>query len=377
MALFDWLTDNGYDIPEASVPLLMEYIDDGTYFLALKLQQDRGTGEIQPVVLRYEELKPCVPIKLTAIATVPDMPITAYVLADRRARPSNYMATEPDLDDPGFWLGTESYANAVSRAVDDAGGQAFVTDYAGATPALSLAIPSVDDLRTETDPGQFLMRLRERGFTGDTQLLGILIRHIPPPDGVEPTQFYNCLTNGFCGSEYDAYIASLAFDPEAFVDDLETAIVEPRQNAQDLVDGHAQLTRLFTTMSAEEMTLDPLFDLDADVPEVSNVHRATRVTECTSDYFEFHAPVKLVLPSGAEHVVQEGIAYLGDDEAYCDDRRGGMYGPYVDPERARATAARRGIELGGGGGCSVSGGAGGLGLAFLVVLGVFFARRRR
>jgi hypothetical protein len=375
-ALFAWLTDNGYDIPEASVPLLMEYIEEGSFFLALKLQQDRGTGEIQPVVLRYTERKPCVPIKLTAIATVPDMPITAYILGDRRARPSNYMATEPDLDHPGFWLGGESYPNAVSRAVDEAGGQAFVTDFAGQTPELFLAIETIEDLREETDPGQFMMRLQERGFLGDTQLLAILVRFIPPPDGATPQQFYNCLTNG-CVGVYDAYVDSLDFDPNALVDALNEAIVEPRQNAQDLVEAHAQLTRLFTTMSAEEMTLDPLFDLDEDVPEVDNVHRATHLTECSPEYFQFHAPQKLILPSGAEHVIQEGIAYPGSDEAYCEDRAGNMYGPYVDVERARATAARRGIELGGGGGCSASGGAGGLGLALLLGFGVLFASRRR
>lgn len=234
-ALFDWLSDNGYDIPEASVPLLMEYIEEESFFLALKLQQDRGTGEIQPVVLRYTERKPCVPIKLTSIATVPDMPVTAFILGDRRARPSNYMATEPDLDDPGFWIGGESYVNAVTRAVDDAGGHAFVTDYAGQTPDLSLSLESIEDLRMQSDPGQFLMGLQERGFNGDTQLLGILVRNIPPPDGVAPNQFYNCLTNGFCGDEYRAYIEALEFDPNALVDDLNEAIVEPRDNAQGLV----------------------------------------------------------------------------------------------------------------------------------------------
>ena len=68
---------------------------------------------------------------------------------------------------------------------------------------------------------------------------------------------------------------------------------------------------------------------------------------------------------------------LGTDEQYCEDRYGGMYGPGVDPGRARATAATRSASLGGGGGCSVSGGAGGLGLAFGVGLLLIVAARRR
>ncbi len=317
------------------------------------------------------------PIKLTAIATTPDMPITAYILADSRARPMNYMSTEPDLESPGFWIGGESYVNAVSRAVDDAGGQAFVTDYAGQTPELALTVMSIEDLRAQSDPAEFLRILQGRGFTGDSQLLAILLRFIPPPDGATPNQFYNCLTNGFCGGEYDAYIAGLELDPNGLVDALNEAIVEPRQNAQDLVEAHPQLTRLFTTMSADEMTLDPVFDLNEAVPEVDNVHRATYRTECSPEYFEFHAPQKLILPSGTEFVVQEGISYPGSDEQYCEDLAGGMYGPYVDLDRARATATQRGIHLGGGGGCSASGGAGGLGLGLLFAFGALAIRRRR
>jgi len=376
MALHDWLTENGYDIPAASVPLMQDYVDGGNFFLALKLQQDRGTGEIQPVVLHYNERKPCLPIKLTSIATVPDMPITAYVLGDHRARPSNYNSTEPDLDHEGFWLGTESYANAVTRAVDDAGGQAFVTEYAGGTPSLSIGIAEIEDLRMVSDPGFFMMRLQERGFSGDSQLLAILLRHLPPPTAEESNWFYNCIVNEWC-MDFDGYLETLEFDPNALVDALNEAIVEPRNDAQAMVAAHPQLTRLFTTMSAEDMTLDPLFDLDEDVAPVDNVHLATQLTECSADYFQFHAPQKLILPSGREVVTREGISYPGSDEDYCLDREGGMYGPSVDVDRARATAATRGVSLGGGGGCSAAGGTGGLGLALLAGLGILVSTRRR
>jgi uncharacterized protein (TIGR03382 family) len=113
------------------------------------------------------------------------------------------------------------------------------------------------------------------------------------------------------------------------------------------------------------------------VPEKSNVFTATRITECSGDYFAFHAPERLVLPSGREVVTREGIAYPGTDAQYCDDMEGGMYGPYVEPGRARATAAMRGVLLGGGGGCSASGGAGGIGFAILAGLGLVFGGRRR
>ncbi len=381
-ALQTWLTDNGYDIPEASVPLMMDYIADGSFFVALKLSQDAGVGEIQPVVLNYMEQKACLPIKLTAIATIPDMPITAYILGAERARPLNYMSTEPDLDSEGFWLGSENYMAAVSRAADDAGGQAFVTEFAGATPSDSfyLGIMEIEDLRTVTDPATFVMNLQSRGFTGDKQLLALLLRFVPPPESIaaDPNGFYNCIVNDWC-HDYDGYLETLTFDPNAFVDALDAAIVDPRNHAQELVTTYPQLTRLFTTMSAEEMTVDPLFDLDPSVPEVSNIHTAVRVTECSPEYFSFDAPEKLVLPSGREVQLREGIAYRGTDEQYCDDRAGGMYGPGVDPGTALATATARSARLGGGGAsCSAAGGASGVGFAIVSGLGLlFFARRRR
>ena len=40
------------------------------------------------------------------------------------------------------------------------------------------------------------------------------------------------------------------------------------------------LTRLYTTLSADEMTLDPMFSYNPDLPEVSNVHAADAYWDC-------------------------------------------------------------------------------------------------
>ena len=57
-----------------------------------------------------------------------------------------------------------------------------------------------------------------------------------------------------------------------------------------MVDGHDYLTRLYTTMSADEMTIDPEFVVDPGLPDVSNVHdEAVWITECDRDHFDWTA----------------------------------------------------------------------------------------
>ncbi len=377
-----WLTDNGYEIPESAGAELDHYVALDHYFVALKLLKDRETGEIQPIVLTSENNEPCIPIRLTRIATVPDMPITAYFIADQRVRPLNFMMVQPDLDDFGLWTGETRYFDAVTRAVDDAGGHAFVTDYAGDVPTISIGMDPIEDLRSVTEPGPFLRELQSRGFNGDSQLLGILLRNLPPPDGYDAQMFYNCLTQGWCETDADvvAHLEAVGFDPNGLVDDLDRGIVAPRNQAQDWVDAGEHLTRLFTTMSADEMDEDPMFMRSAELArEHSNVHEAVQHVDCSEEYFRWTAPTRLVLPSGRERVLQEGVPYYGSDDEYCEDRYGGDFRPGMPTERLREVSDERGVTPGGGALCSASPVSTGFGAAALLGLGAaaLFWRRRK
>jgi hypothetical protein len=55
---------------------------------------------------------------------------------------------------------------------------------------------------------------------------------------------------------------------------------------------------MYTTLSAEEMTLDPVFTFNADLPDVSNQHTAERVIECQPDLFQADAPWRIELENG-------------------------------------------------------------------------------
>ena len=365
-ALYTWLNDFHYLIPESARPEIDQYIANGSYFVALRLQKDRATGEIQPIVLHYTNGEPCIPLRLTKIASVDDMPIRAYFLGSTAMRSTNYTMLTPDLtDDEGLFLGTRSYDSVVTNAVDDAGGRAFVTDYLGATPTVSLEIASLEDLRTTTDVKMFLAQLQSRGFVGDSQLLSLLGRFIPPPEGAEPTNFFNCLVNSWC-SEHDAYLLALGFRPSEFVDALNEAIVMPRAHAQALVARHPKLTRLYTTMSAADMTEDPVFYPSPAAREVSNVHTARMITECAPQYLAYQAPQKLVLPSGREIRTREGIVYSGSDESFCGAR--GAIPLHRESRFSGLCSASSGM----------TGGAGGaLAFAAMTVVAAVLRRRRR
>jgi MYXO-CTERM domain-containing protein len=78
---------------------------------------------------------------------------------------------------------------------------------------------------------------------------------------------------------------SPVYDPEtwdgpAFAAALEERIIGPGEHAFDLLNQQSYLTRMFTTISPEEMTEDPLFHENPDLPDVSNQHSATRWLAC-------------------------------------------------------------------------------------------------
>lgn len=358
-----WLRDNEFDIPAAAEPLVADYIAARHVFVAIRLIGGRSAGEIQPLTLRYAEGQPCVPIRLTAIAATMNMPITTYFLADSFVAPSNYSLVTPDFAEARLWGGGLSYQDYVARLIDDAGGQAFVTDYAGAVPAVSVILPDVEDLAERSDPASYLRALFDRGFASDTQLLGVLGRFLPVPEGQTAMGYYNCLSRPFGGSaESCGYVEG--FDPAALTAAIETQILAPRRAAQEMLARHTRLTRLFTTMDPSEMSLDPLFRVDAGLPAVSNVHVATVVTECSDEYYDGEAPTRLDLPNGASAPRTPGTPYRPAAE-WCT-------ASFLLPPGTHAAAAS-------GGGCTVTRGTSSRAAlaALALALAIAIARRKK
>jgi hypothetical protein len=306
-ALFDWLAANDYTIPDAALGLVEPYVlmGDQMHFVAFKLQKDASVGEIQPVLLRYVDDQPMIPIQLTAIATQPNLGVTVGLLGGARAVPENYLHVEINEARIDWLSSGDNYDALIDDAMDEAGGQAFTTEYAGPTTPFSGAFFAEGRLQTARlatidDPAAFVDAVQQEGFAADPQLLDVLERFIPVPaelaaQGVDARTFFNNI------GSYASYLEGRAFDAAGCADELESRIAAPLRHAQALFDRLPYFTRLHTSLSADEMTVDPVFAFNDDLPTVSNVRRASARLACdpgTPDLSS--APVIVTLDDGRQ-----------------------------------------------------------------------------
>ncbi|MCA9660759.1 MAG: DUF2330 domain-containing protein [Myxococcales bacterium] len=375
--LFDWLNDNGYAQDDDAPPILAEYLSEGYFFAAAKLIHGAGVDELQPLAMTYEGDRPCVPLRLTRIAAAEDMPIRVFALARERAAPTVYkhvVLNQALLD----WIqGANNYFDVVIQAIDEAGGQAFITEYAGtsnvvsqgglydtrwnasifagATPVTNGGYSVIDALTS-----QGLMECFDFGECtyNHPMLLPLLRNYLPTPPGVAENDFYECL------SCFEELIDDVAWDGAKFAADLDARIIQPGKHAVDLLNTWPYVTRMLTIMSPHEMTADPEFVTNPDLPDVPNAHTATRNIPCEGSdkvvfdderelllevdgsWTSFEAPfaerVEVIAPAGAPQVdVDNGEAI--DDAIRASNKRF----DYDNGTRANCSVRAFGRSLGG------------------------------
>ncbi len=311
--LIKWLNDNNYVQPKETEALIDVYAKQDYVFLALKLQSDKAAGDIAPIVLTVEEVAPCLPIRLTKLAASADMPIVTWTLGDHRAIPKNFLhvvLNEATID----WMNPGSnYKNVVSKAVDQAAGHAFVTEYAKKYDKAFANRFASDDwipqqLEGIKDPGKFLQALMQEGYPRTSQMQDLIRKYIPKPalyKDVSDAEFYNCIQNASTWGECPKYIAAVAgqtFEPVPFAQEIQVMIVEPLAKVQGAFDEKTWLTRLYTTVDPDEMTKDPIFAFNADLPEVDNVHTAQAEPICKPGSTKPHQAI-LTFANGTETTI--------------------------------------------------------------------------
>ncbi|GMV43562.1 MAG: hypothetical protein AMXMBFR64_52780 [Myxococcales bacterium] len=288
-ALTKWLSANGYDQPDIAKPLIAHYVAQGNVFLALKLQQDKGAGDIAPIVVKFQsDDGACVPLILTQIAAQADMPVYAWILDAGRTVPKNFFHVVLNLAHIDWlgvgWQGAASnYTDVVTKAVNEAEGHGFVTDFAGPSDLMKEQLwwpgrfDQIDTLLTKTEPAEFYNAMLMVGIPVNAQTQALIRKHIPTPPGWDKSdqEFYCCL------DQYKSYLDTLPFDAAAFVHDLKKVVVEPAKAAQELLDSRPYLTRLFTTVSPDEMDRDPIFLVDTELPDVPVLRTALGVAQCS------------------------------------------------------------------------------------------------
>ena len=319
--IFDWLNKNNYVQPAESKPLLELYAAEKYLFMALKLQKDKGAGDLAPIVVTLDESSPCLPLRLTRIAAAADMPIVAWVLGKSRAIPKNFLHVEIN-EGAVDWLNPGgNYKSVFNQAVDQASGHAFTTEYAQKTQGgkcYGQAQPNCwknrfanaswepKQFAAINDPGEFLRQLLQKGYPRTTQMQELIREYIPKPAAYAKTsdqEFYGCVQCQGCTQEpcagIKAAVAKQTFDPVKFALALEENIVEPLAKVQAQFDIVPYLTRLFTTVSPPEMNKDPIFAFNPDLPDVDNVHTAKAEPICKAGTNQAHK-VLIKLDDGHE-----------------------------------------------------------------------------
>ena len=392
----DWLTENGFFIDEAGAALLEPYLEGGMNLLAFRLTSGNDVGSIRPVTITFGPGLASIPIRPTAVAAVADMGVMVWVLGEERAVPVNYMSLE--LNDALInWLNPSStYNDVVNAAADEAGGQGFVTEMAGTSAPLVETIYGSFErdawARVQSTPwthreGELLSTVLGQfgGFDGTRDALAATL---PLPVDVDLETLLACVS---CYYPYDDMDID-GFEPSAFIAAMNRLAIEPMARARAMFEGQPYVTRLYTTMSAAEMTRDPAFDFNGNLGDVSNVHNAERVIECSPSISTAEAPWRVALPSG-ETVRGRGTAWpftagTGGMPANARILRIGNEGEGAVIEDNGAVIAAALVDHNvtvpvpsvptGGGSCSVGtrGSAGPL-LAMLAFASLGFARRRR
>ena len=299
-----WLGDNGYDVGGTAPELLGGYLSAGMNLLAFRLQKDRGTGDIRPVTMTYRSALPMIPIKLTAVATAPDLGVATWIAGPARAVPTNYRTVEVneariDWVNRGF-----NYLSLLGAAVDEAGGQAMVTEYAQPTDATAL------NLWTQSDDATW-MAVRDRDYSGREAALvrdvmfafngwdgmsAVLSRLVVPRlDGSTLLQLQACPT---CILPGQGTGPLPGLDAAVFLAAIDTEVVRPLRDVADSLTSRAYLTRLYTSLSADEMTVDPTFAWNTTLPTVSNVHTRARTVQCSPALTVGQAPWTIELLDG-------------------------------------------------------------------------------
>jgi MYXO-CTERM domain-containing protein len=407
-----WLTENGYDVTPETGEVLGPYLANGLNLIAFRLQKGQSSGAIRPISLEYEAPKMAIPIRPTSVAANEDMPVLVWVLGKDRAVPTNYRGLEINELLIDWFNPSASYGKVVTAAANEAGGQGFVTELvADASNYVSVVQPSEEDLaQVFAQGGAFEDRMESivRQLGSWDGFLETASSHVELREGITMEEFVSCSYCYFHPGDYGDYEIELGFggasaieegisadDPiyntnlDALEASLRDTVIQPLIDAGELLASFDKITRLYTTMSADEMTKDPIFEFNPDLGDVSNIHTAVQKmadpNECDNQNWT------ITLEDGTE-VYGEGNVWphsLDKTELSANARIlqfSTSGSPVVVTDLAEENLAEhKDTDAGtppaseGKGGCTVTPGPARTSLSWLAglaLVGAFFARRR-
>jgi hypothetical protein len=329
----DWLADNGFASTSLANDVLGSYLKNGLNLLALKLQPGSEARAIRPVSVTYDSDSPSIPIRLTAIAAKEDMGIQVWVVGPSQAVSDNYRSlviNDARIDWQSarkFKVGTlpsggvgpfgeyvskpDNYAAVVTAAANEANGRGFVTELGGPASQFRDKVwaqvdrDTFNTISTQTYADGIDAILNASGnYGGWDGWSEAVAGSVELPEGVTVAELVR---------NPEPYRGRVAVDTTKFFELLEKLTIAPVADTAALLYAAPYLTRLYTTMSADDMTVDPTFDYNFDLAQVSSVHIALQQVECSSELNPEDAPWRMQLPQGGL-VSGEGASWpVADD----------------------------------------------------------------
>jgi MYXO-CTERM domain-containing protein len=330
------------------------------------------------------------------------MGIQVWMLGPGRAIPRNYYHTvinDAKID----WLGYgKNYNDVIIAATKEAEGRhTFVTEFAGSSSRMqgllngSGRFGNQTDLAAQTTDIAFVGYMLQHSYPLTAQTVAVLQKYIPVPaiPNITPAQFYSNISY-YLGTSYRAQNPSQFtgwtenFQPAMMAQDLQDRVVGPTLAAGALFDQQPYLTRLYTTLSPENMNKDPVFSFNVGLPDYSNAHNATLTYHCnllgTNDN-QSTTPATLVTESGWAIDFPGGTGSLGGTyraPAGPSSQRIEILREQGAPEVVTDNTSRISNALDAGGGCGVGVGGGRasrnvVGAIGLVALAALMKMRRK
>lgn len=289
----DWLVSEGFIVNETTAPFMQPYADAGMVFVAAKLVTGADVESIKPLKMTYQGTTPMIPLRITAVAAEPELTVTAFIYADEPYGPMGRHLVQLDpntLSDDG--TGRMNYPMALSRAIDESGGDGFVIEYAGIPPVFS-------------DAG-------------------------------------GCCGGGFdvCGLEGNGACEC----PRDTFDSLDCEGQTPGFELTDeLASRHSYLTRVTTRLSPNEMTFDPMYEPRPSIPSSRLSLRGTRTSldSCADDIAtdagrDLRAELGQRQLCASTYCGQEGECVVTDGGAGCTCNSGFVARAFTDLDGARS-----------------------------------------
>ncbi|MBI5608549.1 MAG: DUF2330 domain-containing protein, partial [Deltaproteobacteria bacterium] len=337
--LYDWLNTRGYKTPPAAKPVLESHIKKGDVFVAIKLSNGKGVDLVRPIALEMTDAEPCVPLRLTSIAAASELTVSVTVLGPGRTVPKNTLHVVPNWARLNWFTAASNYAQLVSAAIDEAGGNAFSTEFSGSPNAIidPLFVPAdvLNALKAVTNMQTLASWVASNNQYNGMEIMGDLedVAGFGKAKGLTAAQAWavlaQCSGSWPYSSSCYAYLpsgqslqitaeeaAGMAVDGAALAAALDKSFFKPMQDVVATAKTSAKLTRLLMRISPEEMDRDPVFAFNPSLPDVSNLHTATFTEVCGNGWLPAQQ-TRLTIDGMGSWVVQgsppNGSGQLGNN----------------------------------------------------------------